>query len=362
MDFLPQLLEKKPRRYSAFMGFLFFLFLCTFAFSQEEAPPPLPAFEEPREIAVNNVILARINEKTISVVDVMKKMDVFLNQNYPQYAGSKMARFQFYSGQWRHVLAQLIENELMLADAEQAELKIPEGDVRETLMQKFGPNVMANLEKIGITYEEAKEMIHTELLVQKMYWYRVNSKALLNVNPQDVKLAFKDYCVKNPPEETWNYQVFSIRAQGEEKASRLTEKAQELLKEPDVTLELVHTRLQDAQEEQEVSMTLSPPTEVQMKALSEAHKAVLSVLRPGEISHPAKQKSRDGATVYRFFHLKDHVKKEPPTFEQMADTLHDQLMEKAVEKETASYLKRLRRKFSFEEKTLADDFQPFVLK
>ena len=47
------------------------------------AEPGPMSFNEPEHLIVNNRILAKVNGKTISVVDVMKKMDVFLNRAYP---------------------------------------------------------------------------------------------------------------------------------------------------------------------------------------------------------------------------------------------------------------------------------------
>jgi hypothetical protein len=326
------------------------------------APAPLP-LQEKGELVVNNRILAKINGKIISVIDVMKKMDVFLNQNYPQFVDSKVARFQFYSTQWRNVLSQIIDQELVLSDSEGMDLKISDGDVREILLQRFGPNVMANLEKIGISYEEAREMIHSELVVQRMYWYRVNSKAILSVNPQDVKIAFKDFSQKNPPLETWKYQVLSVRGKDQGLITQLSNRVELLLKQPDASLDTVYTLLKDEETaEKDISFTLTPLNEVNMKNLSASHKNVLSNLTPETISHPIQQPSRDGSLAVRFFYLKEHIKQDAPTFEKISDRLQDELIEKAVGKETNNYLARLRRKFSFEEKSIPSDFQPFALK
>src|SRR5579862_2792928 len=84
-----------------------------------QADAPLPIQEqEPEELIVFNRILTKVNEKTISVVDVMKRMDMFLQRHYPHLVNSKVARYQFYSSQWRDYLTQMIDQELMIADAE----------------------------------------------------------------------------------------------------------------------------------------------------------------------------------------------------------------------------------------------------
>lgn len=167
-----------------------------------DAPSLLPP-EGHEELIVYNRILAKINDKTLSVIDVMKKMDLFLQRNYPEMVGSKIARYQFYSAQWRDTLSHMIDQELMLADAEHLELKVTDAEVREEMLDRFGPAIMATLDQLNISYEEARKMIHSEMVVQRMMWYRVQSKALNMVNPQDIKDAYKQFCEENPALEQW---------------------------------------------------------------------------------------------------------------------------------------------------------------
>ena len=90
-----------------------------------------------QHLVVNNRILAKVNDKTISVLDVMKKMDVFLTRYYPHLSDSTTARYQYFSSQWKDVLSQMIDNELMLADAEKLELKVTDAEVRETIIERL---------------------------------------------------------------------------------------------------------------------------------------------------------------------------------------------------------------------------------
>ncbi|MFI5333830.1 MAG: hypothetical protein ACHQT8_01525 [Chlamydiales bacterium] len=346
--------------------FLTFLLGTAAPLFASEPPAPVP-FEEPQHLLINNRILAKVNGKTISVIDVVKKMDVFLDRAYPQYAQSKMARFQFYTAQWRNTLRQMIDNELILADAAATELKISDGDVRETLQERFGPNVMTNLEKIGISYEEAKEMILSEITVERMHWYKVNSKAYLSVNPQDIKTAYREYCEKNPADNEWKYQVLSLRGKDSDALALLAEKADDLRKQPDATLEMIHDQLkEELSPESDITLALSPLNEVTEKKLSLAHKKPLESLPQGAISHPIAQASRDGTSLFRLFYLKEKIVKELPAFEKMSDPLHQELLEKAASRETGKYLAKLRQKFSFDqehfEASIPSDFQPFAIK
>jgi hypothetical protein len=345
---------------------IFFLFslLAAQTLVADSSSPLLLSQEDGRELIVNNRILAKVHGKTISVIDVMKKMDVFLARAYPEHVGSKMARFQFYSAQWKNTLSQIIDNELMLADAEGIELKISDGDVRETLQERFGPNVMANLEKIGISYEEARQMIHSEIAAQRMSWYRIQSKALLSVNPQDIKAAYKEYCQKNPAMETCKYQVLSLRAKEEAATKEAADLAYGKLLQNEADLASVYESLKD---NPDFTATLSQEYTADEKSLSLAHKEVLSALAPGSYSCPACQTSRvDKSVVFRIFYLKERTRKELPPFEKMSDQLHEELVDKAIARESAIYLPKLRERFNFDAKSLeasiGPDFQPFSLK
>ena len=83
--------------------------ICTSSPSAD--PHPAVSFEGNESLIVYNRILAKVNGKTLSVIDVMRKMDLFLQRNYPHLVDSKVARFQFYSSQWRETLAQMIDQE-----------------------------------------------------------------------------------------------------------------------------------------------------------------------------------------------------------------------------------------------------------
>ena len=151
---------------------------CLAPLASDEVAPPTLEHEDTQELVIYNRILAKVNDKTISVIDVMKKMDLFLQKYYPHLVDSKLARYQFYSAQWRDHLTQMIDQELMLADAAKIELKVADAEVREEIMNRFGPNIMTILDQLGLTYDEARKMIYDEMIMQRMIWFRVNSKAL----------------------------------------------------------------------------------------------------------------------------------------------------------------------------------------
>lgn len=345
-------------------------FLIPFLASITAFPLNAEDFFEQREAAdllIHNRILATINGKTFSVMDVVKKMDVYLAQNFPEYLESTVQRFQFYSNNWRRILSQMIDNELILADAEKLKIKIPDAEVREKIYERFGPNVMSSLDKLGITYEEAWQMIYCDFAVQGMNWHRVLSKAKHCVGPQEIKNAYVRYLTENPPKEEWKYRVISIRTLTEILGNVLAQKALALIHKENLPLEDLVQRLQKEHSDPNTTVHLSEEYNAEGQTLSKSHKEILCTLIPNSYSSPISQVSRlDKSIVHRIFYLKDHVKENPPSFDSLANHLEDKLLQEEVKKEFPKYLEKLRIQFNIDEKQILSDvpkdFQPFALK
>lgn len=344
---------------------LFFLCLTLPFFSVRGNTPALVPYDEPQDIIIYNRILAKVNGKAISVIDVMKKMDLFLQRYYPEHARSKFARFQYYAKSWRETLSQMIDQELMLADAEHLELKATDAEVREEVLSRFGPNIMATLDSMGMTYEEARMQIYNEMIVHRIMWFRVHSKALNAVNPQDIKEAYRTFCQKNPPLEKWHYQVLSIRSLQRDIGETLAKRAFDLLGHNENEWAELPSHLKT--DDESATISLSPELEGDEKSLAKSHKEVLKDLKPGTFSSPIAQVSRaDNSVVFRIFFLREHIRQETPAFEKIADDLKEELLQTAVGKETMQYISKLRERLGYDEKQMLEilpsDFQPFAIR
>lgn len=328
--------------------------------------PSFPGSEKEPELIVHNRILAVVNGNPISVLDVMKKMDVFLSQHYPEVEKTDAMRFQFFNQNWKHTLKQLVDNQLILADAEKMEMKITDAEIRETLHERFGPNVMANLDRLGISLEEAQSMVYSEMAVQKMTGYRVYFKGMEKVGPQDIKVAYEDHLTNHPPKEEWKYRVLSIRATTEGLGNVYAQKASALLRSEPLPFEMLAKQLKEEnKDDPSISINVSDEYEVEGSHLSEAHKSVLTSLSPGTYSEPIAQVSRvSNSIVHRIFHLIDHVQESAPSFDSMVDQLHDRLVEQEISKIFPDYISKLQSRFNYNpsEYELPSDFQPFELK
>ncbi len=312
------------------------------------------------KIGVQNSILAKVNGHTISVLDVKKRMDMVFYQHYPQYAENTQARFQFYQTGWRNVLMEMIDNELILADAEDKEVKVTDGDVREVVEERFGPNVMQTLDQIGLAYDEAWKIIKNEQIVGRMNWWFVQSKAIGSVTPQAIRQSYQLYLEQNPPYTDWTYRVVSIRPDHPE--ASLPELVYEFLSTqttpPDNLVEEL-ARFESAG----ASITVSNEFSATDQELSDLHKTALLSLKCGEYSRPSLQTNRtDKKPVYRIFYLTNKNEHPAPAFEDLAQQLQNQLVQEASLKASKDYTARLRKFYDFDPaKVIPEDIQPFSL-
>lgn len=343
--------------------FLILMFSPLFCFSELSTQfLPQVKKELEREMVINNRILTKVNGKAISLLDVVKEMDVYLNRYYPQMAESQEGRYQFYMATWKDLLEQMVTSELMMADAESREIKVTDGEIRELIQERFGPNVMSSLARVGLSYEEARDMVHREMIVERMRWFRVTSKAQHQVNLQDIKKAYQTYCVEHPSKNVWGYQILTVRAEEKELGKFVAEAVYQWIALEKNPLDQVLVSFQE--KFPQVQVTLSQEYEFEDKNLSDFNREALSSISVGEITTPIEQKSRDNALVYRLFVLKKHIQEPAPRFEAVVNEIKEELLQKAVAKELSLYLAKLRSRFGYSDtnKEIPADYKPFVLR
>ncbi len=323
--------------------------------------------DEPKQVVVNNCILAKVNGKVISVIDIMKKMDMMFYKQYPEYASIPEARFQFYQVNWKFVLEDLIDKELILADAEENKLPVSNGDVRQEMESIFGPNIIMNLDKVGLSYDEALKLVHDDITIRRMMYIRVNSKAIKQVTPQDVRVAYDQYAKDNVRQSEWTYYVMTIRDPDAAIGAQASKLIHDLLNEK-TPFETLAQKVKD-ENLLGATTTLSVSQEYKHseKEISEANKEALSKLNKGEHGSPISQKSKaDSSLVYRIFYLKDMQQGGVVPFGEVSETIKDKLIDAEAEKETDSYLKKLRKHFDIQDgplkEMLSAGFQPFSIK
>lgn len=320
--------------------------------------------EDHAQIAVNNRILAKVNGKAISVFDVMKKMDMLFYRQFPEYTSSTQARFQFYQVNWKKVLEDLIDKELIMADAEESKIKVSAGDVRQEMEQMFGSNIHTALDQIGVSFEEAYKMVYSDIVLKRMLYVRANVKALREVTPQVIRSAYQDYAKTHIRPQTWTYMIISLRDKDVTKAAEAAHQAYRLLTEDRLPIQDLKATLESlASISSSTGINISQELTQEEKELSQSNKNILSQLAVGTFSEPTKQKSRqDGGQVFRILFLKQMTPESVVPFDQVANELKEDLLQKASSKETQLYLKKLHKHFDVQENLeLGENFQPFSI-
>lgn len=322
------------------------------------AQMPTVDFSEGKKIAFQNSILAKVNGTAISMLDVKKRMDMLFHQYYSNLSHSSTARYQFYEKSWRPILMEMIDNELILADAEEKEVKITDADIRETMETRFGPNVLSTLDQIGFTYDEAWKLLKKELTVQRMTWWFIHSKAIQSVTPQLIRSAYKGFLEEHPPYQELKYHIVSIRSENMEIADKVYKLLVASGKSPET---LTATLL-----EMDPSIQVSSEYCASDLEISESHKSALFPLESGSYSIPILQKSRvDNKSITRIFYLSSKTDHPAPSFQELSPSLRDQLIQKAMAQHSQTYVDKLRSHFGFDtsflKESLPEDLQPFSL-
>ena len=221
---------------------------------------------------------------------------------------------------------------------------------------------MLNLDKVNLQYEDAREMIRNDITVQQLIGMKVHSKAFQTVTPQVIKEKYEEYLADNPPEDEWKYQVLSIRGKEQSVCETLAQKAYEILQQGGHFEDISS----DLETPDGVTVSLSDDYSGPSQKISKQHLEAIEPLDVDTISSPVGQLSRfDQSMVYRIFHLKDHTKALPETFDQMHDKIKNEMLFKTADKEKATYINALKKRFGYDTHNpkfeLPEDYRPFAL-
>lgn len=346
--------------------YFIFLFLCAVPSCISGAESILFGKEASSLIEVNNRVLAYVNSQAITVVDVMKKMDMYFLKQFPEYTSSPQARFQYYQINWRHILQELIDKELILSDAKENKIPLTQGEVRQEMENLFGPNIIANLDKIGLSFDEAFKIIHGDQLLRRTMMVRVNSKAMRSVTPQVIRDAYNEYAAKNMKQEAWNYQVVTVRNQDLTAGAETAHLIHKLLTEDNVPINELQKKIKTFALGKS-TVGISDPIYHTEADMAEHIKTTLKDMETGAISNPIAQKSRtDKSTVFRILVLNEKVPAGAVPYSEIEIQIKNDLYDKAISKESEAYLKKLRAHYAISDDYINEmvpkDLQPFTLK
>ncbi len=313
------------------------------------------------QIIVNNNIVATVNGKNISMLDVTKKLDYMIYQSHPEIISSEAAKYQFYLSSWKFALIDMINSELMLAEAKSKDVKVEDTEIKEILQQRFGPDVTLTLAQLNLTYEEAFEIIKNEEITKRIRWFFVNTKALQKVTPAMIRTEYNRTVADQPAGDVFHFQIATIKTNNKAQSSTLALKAHQLLKNK-------NRSLNELKKELDNNVQISPEYTTASSELSDTYRNALASLKIGECSSPVSQISQyDGKIAWRIFYLKDKTHINPPSFDQMSEKIKNDLLQEIAKEENAKYFEKLYKKYGIDEaslhKILSDEsLSPFFLR
>lgn len=320
-------------------------------------------------IVVNNRILAKVNGKAISVIDLMKKMDLLFYRQFPQYTSSVPARFQFYQANWKNTMTEMIDKELILIDAEEMKITVSPGDVRQEMESMFGPNIILNLDKVGLTFDEAYKMVQDEITIRRMLHFRVQLDVINAVTPQRIREYYDQVAKDNIRDNEWIFNVITIRDKDSTKSAETAGLVYHMLADDKVLVNELSDKMKELKisTEKQKHVTVSEEFKTNEKELSEDYKKILATLSPGDYSKPVAQKSRaNNSSVFRIFYLKSMVPGGEIPYKELEAKIRNKLINEGIDKETDIYFKKQRQHFDIQDDQLqallSSDFQPFVLR
>jgi hypothetical protein len=247
-------------------------------------------------------------------------------------------------------------------------MPVTNGDVRQELERMFGPNIIANLDSIGMSFDEAWKMVQGDITIKRMLYVRVNMKVLSKINPKEVRLAYEKYLPELQRPTQWTYHVLSVRHKKPAKAEAAAQLMHDLLASNETSFDKLSEEYKNIDAiDKNVQISFSPEYKHTHKDISEDYKTILTAMTPGTYSEPAMQRSRSQkSTVYRIFYLKAMEEGGAVPFLEVEGRLKAALVDQAVDKETKVYLDKLRKKAGLTgnkiKETIPKDFEPFVLR
>lgn len=317
-------------------------------------------------LTVNNRVLAKVNGKAITLVDVVKKMDMLLYRHQPELLQLPEMRTQFYLTNWKPVLSDMIDRDLIMQEAEELKLPMSAGDVRQELEEVFGPQVMINLENAGLTFDEVWEMVRSDIIIRRMLTLRVNMPIMAKITPDEIRKSYDDYLKDASQRRQYTYRMISFKSEDAKKAEQVAAKTQPLLQSGELSLGGLEDQLKAKGLLLEgVTLSVSPVFMQGQEEILESIQNILKVLPQGSYSEPTLQQSRsEKAPLVRIYFLQEKATAQPASFDELQLELKESIARERQERDTHLYFQKLRKHFDVQlediQKDLPPNFAPFT--
>lgn len=347
---------------------MYFSFILTlFTFFMLNSSDLLPQDPSQGKVVIKNRILAKVRDKSISVMDVVKQMDLIFKRSFPQYQTIPQARYEFYSSSWKQILDELVDKELVLFDSEDAKIEISSGEIRQKLETQFGPNVVSTLNTLGIGFDEALQLTKQDLMMKRTIEARVQLKAFQKANTGALKNYYQTHIDDFTQKAYLEYKVLSFRGFQKAKVEEAAKLLHKKLTKNEISFE--NGSLEEYLERQKskdssVKFLLSELYETPVEELSEKYAKALKTIPEGGYTAALEQDNRSKREhLYRLFYLKKIHKESVTPFKKAEARIRNILVEQASQEYTKEYVERLRKQAKLGPnglfQPLPENFEPF---
>jgi hypothetical protein len=312
-------------------------------------------------IVVENRVLATVRDQVITVIDVMKKLDLIFYQQFPQYRGMPEARYEFYRSNWRKVFEELVDRQLIHSLAEEKQFTVTNGDIREELEEAFGPNVMMNLYEEGLSMHEVHEMMKADILLRRIISFYVHTPVMSLITPEVLRAAYQTKIEELKGRKGFIWRSVTIRAKGKDCPKEEANKIWKLLEKDRQSIESIESTRPEG-----IECTVSQPFKSEQREVSPVVLKTLEKLPLHSFSEPVAVTCRsDPHQSWKCYIVDECFDQQPPTFLELEATLRQELATPEVAKRTIAFFDDLRNQYHVKhifssEELLA--FEPFQLK
>lgn len=292
----------------------------------------------------SNKILSCVGEKQISVYDVKQEMDrqIFMHQKdlfaNPQTLGA------YYTQNWKPTLKKMIEDELLLLEAEGMQYEVPTTDVTKKLSELYGDDLSTTLEFLSITESEARKHARREVLSAHMSWFNIWSKSVMDVTPKVVYTGYEKHLKELQKNDKWTYQAIYVKGSDKDMVAETTANVQRLTKSGKFeNLTALLDQFPAAKEQ--ATVKVSKEITLKSKELNPKLLNVLASLDEGMVSEPIITKSSGNNHTTKLLQLKKITKEPLPDFKKVNQNMKNTMVAKDGEKRAKKYFNSLYRKY-----------------
>lgn len=312
-------------------------------------------------IVIENRVLATVRDQTITVVDVVKKLDMIFRQQFPQYRHVPEARYEFYRANWRRVFEELVDRQLIVSFSEEKHFGVTNGDVRQELEETFGPHVMMNLYEEGLSLHDAHEMMKADILLRRAMSFYVHSPVLAAITPEVLRGAYRGRIEEVKQKQGWIWRAVTVKSKKGDCPRDVADAVWNLLEREHQTLDGITSGLPEG-----IEVSISQVFRSEQKDVAPNVRQILEKLPVRSFSDPQLWNSRsDPHQSWRCYIVDERFEQSVPTFFELEPALRQEIASPEITKRTLEFFDDLRKQYHVKHVFSSEQlvaFEPFQLK